>query len=76
MKFKKMYEKGGSLRSKAKPKLGKCHKLGHRKFKYNSSQSKMTRKLEQSKMHHLKQIRKKHPMQSKLNLVMRKVKQL
>lgn len=60
MKFK-MYEKGGNLSSKAKPKLGKCHKLGHWKFKYNSSQSKMTRKLEQSKMHHLKQIRKKNP---------------
>lgn len=47
MKFKKMYEKGGSLRSKAKPKLGKCHKLGHWKFKYNSRQSKMTIKFEQ-----------------------------
>lgn len=76
MQFKKMCEKGGSLISKAKPKLGKCHKLGHWKFKYNSSQRKMTRKLEQSKMYHLKQIRKKHPIQFKLNLMVRKVKQL
>jgi hypothetical protein len=32
--------------------------------------------LEQSKMYHLKQIRKKHPIQFKLNLMVRKVKQL